>query len=229
MPRWIESARLRGLIFDMGDVLFDATLWRRWLLSELVLLGVSASYRPLFAVWDGDYLDAVHRGERDYSEALRSFLRAAGLEPETALALAERSALMQREIALRTRLFPHVAPTLDWLAEQGVRMAVLSDSECPAGQIEARLERMGVGGRLCAVISSRDLGVTKPHPQSYRAALFALGLDSRRTGFVGHDAQELAGAQSAGLAALAFNYEPAARADVYLSRFDELRHWVSSA
>lgn len=24
---------VRGLVFDMGDVLFDATVWRRWLLQ----------------------------------------------------------------------------------------------------------------------------------------------------------------------------------------------------
>src|SRR5687768_3292479 len=66
---------VRGLLFDMGDVLYDATLWRRWLLQILARMGVHATYRDFYRVWDHDYLRAVHRGERDYHEAFSAFLQ----------------------------------------------------------------------------------------------------------------------------------------------------------
>src|SRR5688572_21192831 len=68
--------RVRGLVFDMGDVLYDATLWRRWLLQLLQRLGHLYSYREFYQVWDRDYLDLVHRGKREYREAFASFLSA---------------------------------------------------------------------------------------------------------------------------------------------------------
>ena len=41
---------VRGLVFDMGDVLFDATVWRRWLLQQLQRMGLQAGYRSFFDV-----------------------------------------------------------------------------------------------------------------------------------------------------------------------------------
>src|SRR5262249_9401208 len=70
---------VRGWIFDMGDVLYDATAWRRWLCALLNHLGVDHDYAQLFGTWDREYLDAVHRGEWDYQEAFIAFLAELGL------------------------------------------------------------------------------------------------------------------------------------------------------
>lgn len=34
------SRKTLGLLFDMGDVLYDATVWRRWLLQLLHKMGL---------------------------------------------------------------------------------------------------------------------------------------------------------------------------------------------
>ena len=68
-----------GVIFDMADVLYDATLWRRWLLRLVNQLGVPAEYEPFYHAWDHDYLADVHCGRRDYTEAFQTFLLARGL------------------------------------------------------------------------------------------------------------------------------------------------------
>lgn len=215
-------ANVSGLVFDMGDVLIDATAWRLWLLQLLGRLGLHAGYRSFFDIWDRDYLDAVHRGERDYGEAFEAFLRDAGLTRGQIDEIVAASSVRKRELESEVRPFPGVRPTLERLRRSGIRLAVLSDSESPAVAIAARLERLGLGGLFGAVVSSADLKLTKPAPAAYAAALRGLDLAAVQTAFVGHDAEELRGARRAGLRCIAFNFDRDASADVFLGRFDEL-------
>src|SRR3984957_16580482 len=80
---WHNAARplagIRGLVFDFGDVLCDATAWRRWLLKLLARFGVAASYDDVYRTWERDYLDAVERGQRERGEAFQAWLLSFGL------------------------------------------------------------------------------------------------------------------------------------------------------
>lgn len=214
--------RLSGVLFDMGDVLYDATVWRRWLLQVLGRLGVATHYRPFFRVWDQDFLDDVHRGRREYSEALAAFLRHMGLTPGQCDEV-EVAALAQRRVCAReARPFPGVRATLGRLRESGCRLGVVSDSESSACELANFLAQLGLANTFDVIVSSIDLGRTKPDPLCYLTALSDLGLDAREAAFVGHDAEELAGARQVGLRTAAFNPEPNAEAEVCLRRFDEL-------
>jgi HAD superfamily hydrolase (TIGR01509 family) len=221
-----SEARLRfdniaGLVFDMGDVLFDATAWRLWLLQLLHRMGLHAGYRSFYDVWDRDYLDEVHRGRREYAEAFDAFLRASGLTRSQIDEVNAASRIQKRRLENDVRPFPGVRSTLERLRAMGIRMAVLSDSESTGEAIAERLGRMGLGAYFAAVISSADLGVTKPAREGYERAVAALELAPIRTAFVGHDAEELRGARRAGLRTVAFNFERDATADLYLGRFEE--------
>ena len=106
-------------------------------------------------------------------------------------------------------------------------LAVLSDSESTSELLHARLVRLGLGGRFTAVVSSFDLERTKPDPVCYHEALSAIGMRAEQVAFVGHDADEMAGAKAVGLRTLAFNFEPGTKADRYLARFEELLDYTS--
>jgi HAD superfamily hydrolase (TIGR01509 family) len=216
-----------GLVFDMGDVLFDATAWRRRLLQLLRHMGLQASYRSLFDLWDSDYLDAVHRGDRDYAEAFVAFLRDAGLSPgqiDEAVAVSHQC---KRQIEADVRPFPGVRETLARLRAQGLRLAVLSDSESPAAAIAARLHTLGLGDSFATVVSSIDLRQTKPHPLGYRTTVESLELRTEQVAFVGHDTAELRGARRCGLRTIAFNYDRDASADCRIHRFCDLQRLFS--
>ena len=220
---------LAGLLFDMGDVLYDATCWRRWLLQVLSHLGVYTNYRSFFRVWDRDYLAEAHRGHRSFCEAFVAFLRSVGLSPAQ---IDEVRAACQRrrdELEADVRPLPGVRSTLIRLHQQGIVLAVLSDSEHPHEELEARLDRLGLSRLFTAVISSFDLVHTKPEPHGYQAALRAMGQPPEQVAFVGHDADELAGAKAVRMRTIAFNFDPDARADVYLTRFDQLFELVQQA
>jgi len=220
VPRRFQ--RITGLVFDMGDVLFDATAWRRQLLKILRQMGLQASYRSLFKLWDADYLDAVHRGERDYAEAFTTFLQQAGLSRAQVDEVVAASHRIKRTIESEARLFPGVRETLERLAASGLRLAVLSDSESSGAAISTRLATLGVGRQFSVVVSSVDLGRTKPDPLGYRTTLDRMGLRPDQAAFVGHDADELHGARRCGLLTIAFNYDRDAQADWRIQHFNEL-------
>ncbi|HVX11246.1 MAG TPA: HAD family hydrolase [Pirellulales bacterium] len=217
---------VHGLLFDMGDVLYDATLWRRWLFQLLGRMGLNARYRTLFGVWDKEFLDDVHRGRREYGEAFQAFLLSLGLSRGQIDEVQAASQARKRELERGARPLPGVRDTVERLAARGLKLAVLSDSDLNGDELQTHLARLGLGGHFSPVISSLDLEYTKPSPVCYRAALAGLGLPAEEVAFVGHDPAELAGAHAVGLRTVAFNYDAGASADHYLTRFDELLQLV---
>ena len=213
---------IAGIVLDMGDVLFDATLWRRWLLRLLVRMGLNLNYERFYGTWDRDYLDDVHRGRREYGEALEAFLCASGLSRAQIDEVKAASRARRRELETELRPMPGVRTTLRRLRQSGIALAVLSDSEQPAAELARRLKRMGLGDVFHAIVSSVEIEHTKPEPICYQVVLILLRLPATRAVFVGHDAAELAGAAAVGMRTVAFNYEPGATADVYIDRFEEL-------
>ncbi len=142
---------VEGLLLDACNTLYDATLWQRWLLRVLRRLGLHTTYRCFFHVWKKDYLDAVHRGDREFCEAFRGFLQAAGLSRgqilEVTIACQSRQRWEQE-----TRLLPGVKTTLRRLAG-GPALAVFGDCEHHGDALRRRLEVMGLDGVLTAVVS----------------------------------------------------------------------------
>lgn len=218
------SRKTLGLLFDMGDVLYDATVWRRWLLQLLHKMGLHAQYRSFFKIWDCDFLDDVHCGRREYGEAFQAFLLSAGLTRGQIDEVEAASQARKRQLEGGVRPFPGVRGVLDRLHKAGMVMGVLSDSESTAEELQLRLNQLGIGHCFIAIVSSIDLERTKPDPICYRAAAAAMGLTVEEIAFIGHDAEELAGAKAAGMSAWAFNFDADAepKADRRLTRFDEL-------
>ena len=213
---------VRGVLLDTCNVLYDDTVWRRWVLQLLTHLGLHTNYHCFFYVWDRDYLDDVHRGRCGFCEAFEAFLRAAGLSrgqiEEVEAACQARRRLLETE----TRPLPGVRSTLARLHRFGMVLGAIANSDCPARQLRQRLGRFGLGEPFAAVVSSIDLGRTMPEEVVYRAALEAMGLPAGQVAFVGHDPAQLDGAAALGMPTIAFNFDPGARAGAYLVRFQDL-------
>jgi len=211
-----------GLLFDMDDVLYDDTLWHRWLFQLLSRMGLRVQFRSFFRVWQQEYLDEVNRGRRDYWEALGSFLVSSGLSSCQAEEVLVASHARRDRILKGVRPLPGVARTTAKLNGIGVPLAVLSNSALSAAQIQKFLSQLGFSGRFETVVSSNDLGVTKPNQASYQAALAAMHMDAGEVAFVGHDARELQGAKDAGMQTIGVNRDPNASADLNIDHFDQL-------
>jgi len=214
-------ARFAGLIFDIGDTLFDATCWRRWLAARLRTLGVDITYAQLVRKWEAQLVD-VYRGRAEYWTRFAELLALLGLDASRAHELIGEARACGKEVRTCRALFPGVRETLCELRGAGVRIAALSDTESTAANVRQALAGLGVGRYFHAVVSSADIGYVKPEPQAYRAAADALGLAVADCAFVGHDEEELRGASDAGMFAVAYNHQPDARADVCLDDFRRL-------
>jgi len=222
-------AGVRGLAFDFGDVLCDTTAWRRWLLKLLTRFGVAASYDDFFRNWERDYLEAVERGEREHGEAFQAWLLSFGLTRGQIDEIEAASQARRRQLAADLRPLPGVRATLASLKAVRLKMAVVCDSEHPAFRLEDQLRHMGLAEMLPIVISSVDLERTKPDPLCYRSALEALQLPAEQVAYVGHDAEELAGARAIGMPTVAFNFAPEAEADAFVTHFGEILDLVPAA
>lgn len=227
-PHGSLSGAVRGLVFDTGGVLYDATVWRRWLLKVLARLGLHTNYRTFYHIWDHDFLADVHCGRREYWEAFGSFLLSAGLSHGQIEELQVACRAQRRQWLATARPLPGVRSALARLRQCGVPMAVICDCELSEAAVHEQLGRLGLGGVFTAMVCSRKLGRVKPDAACYLAALEALGLAAHQTAFVGHDDDELAAAARLGMQVIAFNYDQVAEADVYLGHFDELVELVLS-
>jgi putative hydrolase of the HAD superfamily len=98
------------------------------------------------------------------------------------------------------RLDPQALSTLDQLRAAGLRLAVVSNA---AAASEPLLDILGLRTRVDAVILSCSVGVLKPDPRIYRAALGALQVGAADAAFVGDGGDnELRGARRLGLRTL---------------------------
>ena len=226
IPSADHPARLpspvNGLLLDTCNVLYDDTIWRRWLLQLLTHLGLHTNYRCFFRIWDRDYLRDVHRGRRPFGEAFGAFLLSAGLSRGQIQEIEATCRARRREQQSSVRPLPGVRATLLQLHQAGLLLGAVGNSEYPASHLCQWLTRFGIGKLFTTVVSSIDLKQSMPERACYLTAIEAMRLPAEQVAFVGHDTAELAGAAAIGMPTIAFNFDRDARADVHLARFDEL-------
>jgi putative hydrolase of the HAD superfamily len=95
------------------------------------------------------------------------------------------------------RLFDDVRPALDELAARGIKLGVVSNFE---PWLEDILDLQGIGDRFAAVAISGKLGVAKPDPEIFKAALTEAGADPQATLHVGDQpVNDVAAARAVGI------------------------------
>jgi putative hydrolase of the HAD superfamily len=95
------------------------------------------------------------------------------------------------------RLFDDVRPALDELARRGITLGLVSNFEPWLDEV---LALQGIADRFAAVAISGTLGVAKPDPRIFKAALDEAGADPAATVHVGDQpVNDVAGALAAGI------------------------------
>ena len=216
---------LRGLLFDMGDIFYDATPWRRTITAALVERGVAIEFPEFVRRWEAE-LVPVYLGQKPYWDAFADLLAKFALDARRRKEIQAIAAEKARAVEQRT-LFPGVAETLAELHCRGLKLAVLSDTESREPRVRERLAAMGIEHCFDAVVTSVDIGFVKPMPEAFAAALDCIAVARTAAAFVGHDDDELAGAKEFGLLTVAYNYNPGVVADHYLCEFSDLLQLVA--
>lgn len=198
----------KSLLICPSGVLYDDTLWWRWLLQLTTRMGLHTHRDAFWQVWRRDYYDAVCQGERTYWDALQHFLLAAGLGrgqiDEICAAGRPRWRLFDEQL----RPFPHVPTALSALQQAGYAINVLAHSPELGNRLAKRYEQMGIGGHVQAVVTSRDLACGPGDANYVSQALAQLNLLAGETILAAHESLQLKREQATNLALASIAVEP---------------------
>jgi len=130
---------------------------------------------------------------------------------------------------------PDVPELLAFLRGGGVKIGVLSNTMWPRSWHEEVFRRDGVLDQIDGAIYTSEIDWTKPHPETFRAAMAAVGVtDPARCVFVGdRPYDDVYGAQRAGMRAVLVPHSDvppyaAAEPDAIVHRISDLRPLLES-
>jgi putative hydrolase of the HAD superfamily len=194
---------IRAVLLDALGTLVE--LERPWphLVDELAARGVVVGEDQARAAMLAEmaYYRAHHDEAVDW-EALKDLRRrcAAVVQDASQTALALDDVLDALLGAIRFRAYPEVPATLASLRAGGARLAVVSNWDVSLHDV---LERTGLRPLVDAVVISAELGVAKPDPAIFRAALQRLDAPAHGALHVGDSLEhDVAGARAAGIEAV---------------------------
>ncbi len=213
---------LEHVVIEPAGILYDSSLWTRWLLALLSRMGWRSSFRPFAHVLRLECLQEVYSGRCSRDVALRNFLRGLGLNMGQAAEVLAASGAWRRQLDGSLRPLPGVRKAITLLQQAGVRISILADSEETAAGMSQRLQGLGFQCEPSVVQTSRDFGCTKPDLRCYQALQSTLACERRGLAFVGHDANDLAAATSLGWLSVACHHEPSVEAHLHLNRLEDL-------
>jgi putative hydrolase of the HAD superfamily len=140
-------------------------------------------------------------------DQIQTFLTFAGLDQGDAT-LVERvsEAFGGALLEIPPALFPHVPETLEELKREGVAIGLVSNTGRTWGRYIRRVQdRLGIGRHFDVRIFSDEVGLRKPLPKIFEAALEGLGLPADRVVHVGDDVEaDVIGAKDVGMRAVWF-------------------------
>ncbi len=196
--------RIKSVLFDMGDIFFEANYWRKWMyekfLSENLFEGSFSDFYDLYE----KFLLPVYKGEKSYLETYQEFLTFIGIGNKVEF---QKVSFEIKEYFEHTRkLFPEVKETLNGLKDLGITTVVITDNEQSENAIRNSIfKRFEINDMIDMVFSSKTYNLTKPDPKIFRLVLEKLKQTTEEVIFVGHDKEELDGAEELGIKSVEFN------------------------
>jgi putative hydrolase of the HAD superfamily len=195
-------ASLRAVLFDAGNTLLFLD-HDRMAAAVGATLGVPLDPERLAGA-AGHAARAAERARGMDRDRARVYLEAlftgAGVPADRMTEVSDCLQRLHREHHLWCRLAAGTREALDRLRAGGLRLGVVSNSD---GRVEEALIAAGLRDCFDVVLDSALVGVEKPDPAIFRAALDALGVAPEETLYVGdlYDV-DVVGARAAGMEAV---------------------------
>jgi HAD superfamily hydrolase (TIGR01549 family) len=209
------TRRLRGVLFDMDDTLFDH--------NHATVCATAALYAEegAFGCWTPDelrrrhslMLEVIHEdvlaGRLQIDEARRERFRRLLLEAGASARALDRAPVLAKryrtEYELGWRPVAGAVALLAALKARGTIVGIVTNNVTSEQVI--KLDRCGLAPHVDALITSEDAGIQKPDPRIFALALQQLGLTADETAMVGDVWRtDITGAQAAGVWPVWFNW-----------------------
>jgi len=204
---------IKGIFFDAADVLYRRPEPTDKYVSKLLKeKGLSTELSVEERMRQKALRSQANSGRLSPDEYWDQFLLMHGVAvPE------QRKTLVGQIIDYSDNVFaiPGGRKALAGLKQRCFIIGIITDTMYPIERKMRWLVKVGVAEFIDVVACSTVLGAHKPDPDMYLNALQQAHLTPGESAFVGHDAMELKGAREAGIATVAVNYHPGAKADYY--------------
>lgn len=225
-----HTKKVKLVLFDMGDIIYDATAWRKWLHGYLSQRGLfEGGYWDLADRWEGSWLQKIHKGEVEYKDGFERFLGELGLNERQKEELLAVNWVKKKELEAQIKPFEGVESGLKKLKEMGLTTGILSDTELGEKGVKDKLSnRLHLDGLFDHIVTSADIGARKPEPEAFNYVVHKTGIPFEEIVFVAHDYDELEGALALGIDTIAFNYRENVHAVFYIQEFKELPNVIRS-
>jgi HAD superfamily hydrolase (TIGR01549 family)/HAD superfamily hydrolase (TIGR01509 family) len=213
----LEGDRVCALLFDAGDILYHRP--ERGCKLAVFLSGLGLKGKIPDEEAKNRLVQKAYRGQINLEQFREGMIRLYGVTEPYQI---EKGKMILTEEDEEVQFFEGVQQTLLALKEAGYLLGIITDTVNPISVKLNWFEQGGFAHVWDSIISSQELGIRKPDPGIYKAAMTQLGVTSKRAVFVGHKASELDGARAVGMKTIAFNYEKDAKADFYIQQFPDL-------
>jgi putative hydrolase of the HAD superfamily len=189
---------LEAVLFDYGDTLLEFRLDDElWLGAMRDMLAAAGGPPERAADLRGEIerrvteltADPDDHAELVYEEVVAEALAAVGTSPGPELLRTAIEAQHRGWLGAR-RLHPQAHWLLQEVRARGLRIGIVSNTFDPPDLLHADLVSDGVTERVDAIVFSSELGLRKPAPEIYRAALDALDVEPANALFVGDRVRE---------------------------------------
>jgi putative hydrolase of the HAD superfamily len=180
---------LRAVLFDIDDTLFSTTEFARRARANAVRAMVDAGLDLPVEVVQRELDEVIAEFTSNYEhhfERLVQRLPSQATRRVNPALIVAAGVIAYHDTKFRELApYPDVVPLLTWLAEAGVRVGVITHG-LTVKQAE-KLVRLGLVRYLDpkAIFISDQIGISKPNPKLYLAALRELGLQAREVMYVG--------------------------------------------
>jgi putative hydrolase of the HAD superfamily len=212
-----DSHPIKAFLFDAGDILYHRPKGGQHIRSFLNSIGIADIDIPIEK--RRELRDQAYKGLITQNQQREEIMFHLGVtDPK----LVQRGCQALEDDDNNVIFFPGVQETLKTLKQNGYLLGIITDTANPISVKLSWFESGGFANVWDSIVSSQEIGVEKPDPMIYQAALDHLGLKPFQAVFVGHNPVELEGARVVGMATVAFNQDPGAKADYSIAHFKDL-------
>jgi putative hydrolase of the HAD superfamily len=193
---------LRAVLFDAGNTLVFLDYHRMARAVATALdMPLSGDRLAAGASEASCAMEAARGTDRERAAAyLETLFQVAGVPPERMGTVRDCLTRLHQELHLWCSVADDTHSALARLRAAGLRLGVVSNSD---GRVEVALEAAGLLQYFDVVLDSAVVGVEKPDPAIFRAALDALGVRPEEALFVGDLYEvDVVGARAAGMTAV---------------------------
>ena len=197
------SVGISTILFDAGDILYSKPR-RKAVIAKFL---TDRGYKPPIA---NDPVERAmrlkaHAGKISVQNFMEWLMQHYGVsDPQTI----QEGISMLKSQQSDVIFFEGVGETLHELKRRGFKLGVVTNTFNPPSEKNNWFKTIGIDGIWDSYADSCELGIVKPAPEIYLAALNPLNVAPEDALFVGHAQIEIDGAKSIGMTTVRFNPDP---------------------